>query len=232
MLKRNIANFITLLNLLSGLLALIWLFEGRWDFAFYAFLAGVFFDYIDGFVARMTATSSELGLQLDSLADMVTSGVVPGVLVSLYLTERGVENPYAYWAFLIPLGAAWRLAKFNIDERQSTGFIGLPTPANALMWFGIVLTAAQGEGFWAWLYGNVYFLVLMVLFSAILMNAPVRLLALKFKNFSWRENALRYVVIFLSAALIFSGGLAMVPVAVWLYVLISVIFYRKKALAE
>ncbi len=231
MLKRNLANFLTLLNLLFGLLSLVWLFDGKWDWAFYAFLAGIFFDYIDGFVARITGTSSEIGLQLDSLADMVTSGVVPGILVFLYGRDHGLVEPYVYGAFLISLGAAWRLAGFNIDDRQTTGFIGLPTPANALMWFGIILTALRGEGFWSRIYGNIYFLAAMIVFSVWIMNAPIRLIALKFKHFGWHENVLRYAIVIVSMLMILLGGLAFVPVSVGLYIVLSLIFENQKEIA-
>src|SRR5574343_416468 len=144
--KKHIPNAITLLNLASGLLAIIAIFKGYYDEAFIFVCVGIFFDFWDGFFARKFNVSGELGLQLDSLADVVTSGVVPGLMIfkllqdiqeddtsKYFLTEEYYYMGFVpYLGFIITLASAYRLAKFNIDTRQTDSFIGLPTPANAL----------------------------------------------------------------------------------------------------
>jgi CDP-diacylglycerol--serine O-phosphatidyltransferase len=143
--KKHIPNFVTLLNLSCGLLAIIAIFKGFYDEAFLFVCLGIFFDFWDGFLARKLGVSGELGLQLDSLADMVTSGVVPGLIIfRLIDTIQNTQEQYnvteetfymgvvPYFGFLITIASAYRLAKFNIDKRQIDSFIGLPTPANTL----------------------------------------------------------------------------------------------------
>ncbi len=223
MLRRNLANFFTLLNLLSGLIALYFITKSAYIPAFYAFLAGIGFDFFDGLVARMTKTSSELGLQLDSLADMVTSGVVPGFLLFDYLQKHFPGTYLSFFAFLIPLASAWRLARFNIDTRQRTGFIGLPTPANALMIFAVVLSASTDPDS---IYARKAFLFSLIFLSAWLLNAPVRLFALKFKDLQWKGNRTKMIFVVLSILMIEWKGLPAIPIIIIAYILVSTVYYK------
>ncbi len=221
MIKRNIANFLTILNLLSGLSALFFLFEyQRLDWAIYAIFAGIFWDYVDGFVARLTGSSSELGLQLDTLADMVTSGVVPGFLMFEMLKSFVFENKILAFglAMIIPVSTAIRLAKFNIDSRQKYGFVGLPAPANALMVASVVWVLFFEKGHFLFsLYAKPAFLIAFVLFSGLILNAPLRLIALKFQNFSWQENKYKYFFILISGILLMTGGFGIFGLIILLY---------------
>ncbi len=225
MLRRNLANFFTLLNLLSGLIALYFITKSAYIPAFYAFLAGIGFDFLDGLVARMTKTSSELGLQLDSLADMVTSGVVPGYLLFDYLQKHFPGTYFPFSAFLIPLASAWRLARFNIDTRQRTGFIGLPTPANALMIFAAVLSASADPDS---IYARKTFLISLIFLSAWLLNAPVRLFALKFKDLQWKGNRTKMIFVVLSILMILWKGLTAIPIIIIAYILVSIVYYKSQ----
>ena len=140
--KKHFPNFLTLLNLLCGCLALVFISKFDFQTAFFFVALGIFFDFFDGFFARKFNVSGPLGLQLDSLADMVTSGVVPGFLIYTFLSNYyflGSNSFLPYCGFVITLGACYRLANFNIDLRQSENFIGLPTPANTLFFMSLPL---------------------------------------------------------------------------------------------
>ena len=140
--KAQIPNLFTMLNLFSGCVALVFVSNSDFTLAFWFVCLGIFFDFFDGFFARKFGVAGPLGVQLDSLADMVTSGVVPGYVMFKLMQNSdafGTESYLPYLGFIITLGACYRLAKFNIDERQSDSFIGLPTPANALFFTSLPL---------------------------------------------------------------------------------------------
>ncbi len=236
MIKRNIANFLTVLNLVSGLFGLYFLLiEQRLDWAVYAMFTGIFFDYIDGFVARITHTSGELGLQLDTLADMVTSGVLPGMMLFQVLRNFVFDHALTAFAFavLVPVSTAIRLAKFNIDTRQKFGFIGLPAPANALMIASVfwVLFVSPGSRFFAF-YGHPVFLILFTLFSALILNAPIPLMAIKFQDFSWQANKDKYIFVLIGIVLLLTAGFAVIPLIILLYILYSLLSQVKKRTGE
>src|SRR5690554_2750457 len=146
--KKHIPNFITLLNLFSGCIALVFAMQGDFLNAFIFVSLGIFFDFFDGFFARILKVQSPLGVQLDSLADMVTSGVVPGFVMFRMLSEYSANEFLPYFGFIITLGSCMRLAKFNIDTRQTDSFIGLPTPANALFILSLPLVILHTEFSW------------------------------------------------------------------------------------
>ena len=142
--KKHIPNILTLLNLFCGCIAIVFAADLKFDIAFYFVCLGIFFDFFDGFFARKFGVAGPLGVQLDSLADMVTSGVVPGFVMFCMLSDNdfSTTNYLAYLGFIITLGACYRLANFNIDTRQSDSFIGLPTPANTLFIMSLPMVIA------------------------------------------------------------------------------------------
>lgn len=227
--KKHIPNIITLLNLFCGCIALIFLTQTDFYLAFFFVALGIFFDFFDGFFARLLGVSSPLGVQLDSLADMVTSGVVPGYAMFLMLTNNSPENGalLPYTGFLISLGACYRLANFNVDTRQSDSFIGLPTPANALFIMSLPLIAAAGQvQFVSELLNQNGFLLLITLLSAYVMNAEIPLFSLKVKKFGWQENRLQIVFLLLSLLLVVFFHFLGVALIVLMYVVLSVIQNR------
>ena len=204
-----IPNTLTLLNLLSGCLAILFAVNNQIEYVFLLVSLGIFFDFFDGFAARIFKVSSELGKQLDSLADMVTSGVVPGiVMVQMMLkatnqsTLRDLQNFdslswLAMAGFIITLASCYRLANFNLDENQKDSFIGLPTPANTLLILSLPLLAIYPEySYIDIVLDNVYVLVFITLLSAYLLNANLKLFALKFKTFTFADNKLKYFFLY------------------------------------
>ncbi|MBN4047314.1 CDP-alcohol phosphatidyltransferase family protein [bacterium AH-315-P13] len=227
--KKHIPNFITLLNLFSGSIAVIFAVNGNMKLTvLFAFL-GIFFDFFDGLLARKLKVDGELGLQLDSLADIVTSGLVPG-LVMFYLFNLGnsealsLNNYLPYFGLLITLASAYRLAKFNISTNQSDIFIGLPTPANALLILSLPLIIEfQNNDMMNAIILNKWFLIGMTLLSCYLLNVNIKLLALKFKNWSFKDNAARYILIILSIVLLVIFKFAAIPLIIVSYIIISLL---------
>jgi CDP-diacylglycerol--serine O-phosphatidyltransferase len=228
--KRNIPNAITSLNLLFGCIALIFIFQNRLVDASYMVIAAAIADFFDGMAARLLKVHSDIGKQLDSLADMVSFGVVPGMMVFKLIANTSIElvdiNDFLRWAGLcIPIFAALRLAKFNIDTRQETYFIGVPTPAISLLIISFPLILKHSD-YW----GNVYstnvamvcwfFAILSVVCSA-LMVIPLPLLSMKFKNMSWADNKVRYILLILSLASIIVFQFVAAPIIMVLYVVLS-----------
>ena len=235
--KKHIPNTITLLNLLAGLLALIHAFNGNYNEAFSLVCLGIFFDFWDGFFARIWKVQSPIGLQLDSLADMVTSGVVPGLVMYKMLGDIQ-ENQYQYnltedtyymgvvpyLGFLITLASCYRLAKFNVDTRQTDSFIGLPTPANALLIMSIPMIQFHSEFDWLVDFlSNPYVLVGITALSAYLLNAEIPLFSLKVKSFSWEKYKMQLVFLILSVILIVLLEFIAIPIIILLYVILSVV---------
>jgi CDP-diacylglycerol---serine O-phosphatidyltransferase len=233
--KKHIPNIITLLNLFCGCIALV--FVSKFDFltAFFFVSLGIFFDFFDGFFARLFKVSSPLGLQLDSLADMVTSGVVPGFVMFQMLNQQKniqksdilssfYEMPqtswFAYIGFIITLGACFRLANFNIDTRQSNSFIGLPTPANTLFILSLPLISCCDL---RTLDFGILILISISILSAFVMNAEIPLFSLKIKSYNLRDNKLP--MFFLLIALFLIGFFQFLGVAITIvfYVALSVI---------
>lgn len=228
--KRHIPNIITLCNLLCGCIAVIYAAKGDVYVAGGWVLLGIFFDFFDGFFARLLKVKSEIGLQLDSLADMVTSGVVPGITMYQMLQMSDIMKSTNAWVvylpyigFFITLASAYRLANFNIDTRQTTGFIGLPTPANTL--FIISLAVIQNTGTVALLHSTWVLLVITIM-SSYLLNANLPLFALKFKDYSFKNNAVKYIFLAISVLLIAILKVIAVPIIILLYILLSLITKR------
>ena len=235
--KKHLPNTITLLNLLAGLLALIHAFNGNYNEAFSLVCLGIFFDYWDGFFARIWKVQSPIGLQLDSLADMVTSGVVPGLVMYKMLADiqenqsqyNLTEETYymgivPYLGFLITLASCYRLAKFNVDARQTDSFIGLPTPANALLIMSIPMIQFHSEFEWLVDFlSNPYVLVGVTVLSSYLLNAEIPLFSLKVKSFSWEKYKIQVVFLIISLILIVLLEFIAIPIIILLYVMLSVL---------
>lgn len=232
--KDHIPNFITLLNLFAGLLSIYYGMIDELQFAGMMIFVAAVFDFFDGFAARLLNAKSEIGIQLDSLADMVSFGVAPAFILfhtiefSIELTGISTWEYLPFTAFIIPLFAALRLAKFNIDEEQQTSFIGMPTPAVAILLASfpiiIMVCLADNKGFYYDIVTNPYFLAGVAIISSFLMVSKIPMFALKFTSVSWAENQTRYIFIILSVFLIFLLKLAAIPLIILLYLLISIVF--------
>jgi CDP-diacylglycerol--serine O-phosphatidyltransferase len=230
--KKHIPNTITLLNLFCGCVALIFVSENQFEMAFLFVCLGIFLDFFDGFFARLFKVSGPLGLQLDSLADMVTSGVVPGfVMYKMMLSSNaamaeGYLQFFPYLGFIITLGSCMRLAKFNIDTRQTDSFIGLPTPANALFILSLplVLENYSAESLMVLeILTEKWVLLSIALFSAYILNAEIPLFALKIKKFNFKDNALQIIFLISSLLLLIFLHYLAIPLVIIFYVLLSVI---------
>ena len=226
--KKYIPNALTLLNLFCGCIAVILVINDNFvNAALFVFL-GIFFDFFDGFAARKLQVQSDLGIQLDSLADMVTSGLVPGLAMFklLALSDLSWEGSKVipYWGLAITLASAYRLAKFNIDEDQKTYFKGLPTPANALLIMSLLLILEfQNSDLINNLVLNQWFLMVFTMLSCWLLNSNIKLFALKFDTYGFKPNATRYIFILLSAVFIIVLHYVAIPLIIIMYISMSVL---------
>ena len=230
--KKQLPNFITLCNLFCGTVAIIFAVRGMLDCAALFVAIGIFFDFFDGFFARLLHVKSEMGLQLDSLADMVTSGVVPGIAMfqllssSTYVleTEGTFSMLLPYMGLFISLGSAYRLANFNIDTRQSTGFIGLPTPANTMFILSLPLILQyQSTEIVVFFLRNTWVLLGITLLSTYMLNANISLFALKFKDYSLKNNIVKYVFLVVCLLLLLVLKVIAIPFIILLYIFLSLI---------
>ncbi len=224
--KAQIPNLFTMLNLFCGCVALVMVADYKYEFAFYSVCLGIFFDFFDGFFARKFGVAGPLGVQLDSLADMVTSGVVPGFVMLCLLSNKNYStfNYLPYFGFIITLGACYRLAKFNIDERQSDSFIGLPTPANALFITSLPLIIVNFTNTIVAEYlCNNWVLLTITFLSTYIMNAEIPLFSLKIKDFSFAKYKLQIFFLAISVLMLIFLQILAVPLIIIVYVLLSVI---------
>jgi CDP-diacylglycerol--serine O-phosphatidyltransferase len=216
---RHIPNALTCGNLLCGCIGIVALFEG-WHIATAYFVwAAVVFDFFDGFAARALKANSPIGRELDSLADMVSFGVLPSILM-YFLMKDATDNAWIpLSAFLLAVFSALRLAKFNIDERQHEGFIGVPTPANALLITGLPLLTTT------WLDGGLSIgaLIAITLLFSWLMVSPFPLVALKFKHMGWAGNQLRFTLLGVSVLLLAILGQAAIVLVIIIYIILSLV---------
>ncbi|MEX1192584.1 MAG: CDP-alcohol phosphatidyltransferase family protein [Brumimicrobium sp.] len=280
----TVANILTGFNLIFGVISIIMTFSGRLELAVFAIFAGALCDFLDGFVARIMKQQSEIGKQLDSLADMVTFGVAPGLLVFVLFIISGAWDILAlnggtlddlwfdgtfgysisYWisvyfndltgnldpnysshfqgwylflpflGLIIPFLSLFRLAKFNLDERQSTGFIGLPTPANCLFFasFALILWDGFGENNWKTVVSMTLIkdqiLMTFVVVMSILLVSELQLFSLKFSHFKWKGNQVRYLFLIISLIITLSLFVWALPIIVLLYIIMSIINNKLK----
>lgn len=240
MMKKHIPNALTLLNLFCGSIAVIFVFNDDFVTASLFVFLGIFFDFFDGFVARKLNVQSELGLQLDSLADMVTCGLVPGLIMyKLFALSDNAwghsDIDFSNFSFahinmlpllglFITLASAYRLAEFNLDEDQQTYFKGLPTPANALFIISLPLIMEfQNSDLMNTIILNKWFLIIITLISSYMLNSGIKLFALKFKDWRFKTNATRYIFIFLSGLFIIFIQFAAIPIIILTYIGMSVL---------
>ncbi len=225
-----IPNLITLTNLLLGCIAIVCTLTGRIDMVPWLIFAACWADFFDGLAARILKVSSPMGLQLDSLADMVTFGVVPGI-VAFKLLEGALNNPNIFLllpGFLITLFAAYRLAKFNVDTRQTSGFLGMATPAATGFIVSLIDVQAYnilGLGSWV---SNPFFLYTVILLFSFLLVSEIPMFSLKFKRIGWHGNEVRYIFMVLGLGLFFAlmamgYRFAGIPFVIALYFLISIV---------
>ena len=246
---RQIPNLITSLNLLCGSVAVILAVSGDLISASFFILFGIFFDFFDGLAARLLDAQTPVGLQLDSLADVITSGLAPALIMVqmlsvstsgelLSLAHFGQEPPLPpvsidflpFVGLLIVVASAYRLAKFNVDTRQTTGFIGLPTPANALLILSLPLMLSyQHSDVLEGIIMNKWVLLGLVAISCILLNMNVRLFGLKFKTWDFRSNAVRYIFLLVSIGLLAVLHFKGIPLVILLYLVLSLVMRERES---
>ncbi len=227
--KKHVPNAITCANLFSGCVGIVFAFQGELIVAAYAVLLAAIFDFFDGFASRVLQSFSGIGKELDSLADMVSFGVLPSVILyQLFLQAPQIDkvSPYLnFIAFLIPVFSALRLAKFNTDTRQAEIFIGLPTPANGMLIGSFPLIMDQYPNLNRYIL-NPYGLSAFALIMCGLLVAEMPLMSLKFKNRNFNKNIYRYLLLLFSAILILFFKFAAVPVVILFYIVLSVIQFK------
>ena len=228
MIKKHIPNSITCLNLISGCIATYWALYGAWDTALMFIIIGAVFDFFDGMSARLLGVSSPIGKELDSLADDITFGLAPSAIIFDFL-KTGVQHlPWhylAYAAFIMAAFSALRLAKFNLDERQAMGFIGLPTPANALLWGALI----AGSGDWL-LSSPIYYYAVFIgmLVSCWLLVSEIPMFALKFKTWGWKGNEIKYIFLVTCIPMLILLGISGLAAIIAWYVMLSLFANAQK----
>lgn len=221
---KQIPNTITCFNLFSGCMACVAALGDRYEIAALWIGLAAFFDFCDGLAARLLHAYSPIGKELDSLADIVSFGVAPGMLVYMQFLQPGFADAaspltdlFPYTAFLIPVFSGLRLARFNIDERQTSSFIGLPVPANALFWIGAVFLMRQHA-----VIPPLLLTAFILLFSWLLVS-PIPMFSLKLKDFSWQHNKWQYILAAVAVISLVAMGISGLTVIIALYVILSLI---------
>ena len=229
---RHIPNTVTCCNLICGCIASVMAFQARYDMAIIFIIIGAVFDFFDGMLARLFKVSGQLGKELDSLADDFTFGFAPSVIVFSLFKEvhypeflQSMADFIPYTAFLISAFSALRLGKFNIDPRQSTSFIGMPTPANALFWGSLVV---GGHDFLVSESFNALYLLALVILMSYLLIAEIPMFSLKFKNLTWKDNKVSYIFLLVCIPLLIIFRISGFAAIILWYILLSLIT-RKKA---
>ncbi len=231
--KKHIPNLFTLLNLACGTVAIVLAMEGQWQWSVYLMLLAALFDFLDGMAARLLKATSETGKQLDSLADMVTFGLLPAIFIysifrqQFIVAEAGLyphtlQGLMLISVVLVPALSAIRLARFNLQESGTDFFNGLPTPAHALFWAGLYWQFMEGGQ----LFGtavNLYFLWAIMLIMALHMILPVPMYSLKFKDFRLRGNLIRYILLLVAVVVLVLTGLPGITLVILTYILLSLL---------
>lgn len=223
---RHIPNTLTLLNLVCGFAATVLAVKGYNDYAAFCIMAGMVFDFSDGFAARLLKAYSDIGKDLDSLADVVTFGVAPGAITFNLLAAGGMTTIPAFAvAALIPAASALRLAKFNNDPGQSKTFRGMATPASAFTVVSVVLASEYTDGRLPdMMAGSPWFMGLLAIFLAVMMLVNIPMFSLKFSSLGWKGNEERYIFATVSLLLLAVFRMAALPMIMAAYILISLLF--------
>ena len=228
---RHIPNTVTCCNLFSGCIASVMAFNAEYDMAILFIIIGAVFDFFDGMLARLLSVSGPMGKELDSLADDITFGFAPSAIVFSLLKEVDypefllpISDIVPYFAFIIAVFSALRLGKFNIDPRQSSSFIGLPTPANALFWGSLVV---GGHDFLISHSFNTLYLIILIIFMSWLLISEIPMFSLKFKSLSWKNNKISYIFLIISIPLILFLGISGFAAVILWYIILSVITSRR-----
>ena len=232
-LTKHIPNTLTSCNLVSGCIAIVFALNANYTMALTFIVVGAVFDFFDGMSARLLGVSSPIGKELDSLADVVTFGVAPSSMIYtllLTLSKSGWNEALAfavpYVAFVMAAFSALRLAKFNLDERQTTSFIGLPTPANALFWGALIV---GNENVFDENSYYIYLLIILVFVSSWLLVAEISMFALKFKHWGWRDNKVKYVFLISCLPILLIFGISGISVIIAWYICLSFLTTKKNA---
>ena len=227
--KKHLPNVITCANLFSGCIGITLAFKGELEVAaYFVILAGIF-DFFDGMVARLLNTNSAIGKDLDSLADVVSFGVLPGVIMFQLLAVSDYSSAYLpYLGFLITIFSAVRLAKFNNDERQTEDFIGLNTPMNTFLICALPFIAVDYPN----VIGSTILLIGIISITCYLLVSEFKLFALKFKSLSWPENRLKYIFLICSLSLIIALQFVAIPFVLLLYLIFSSVYFRRKTVED
>ena len=228
---RHIPNFVTACNLFSGCIAAVMAFQANYEAAILFIILGATFDFFDGMLARLFHVSGPLGKELDSLADDITFGFAPSVIVFSLFKEvqypafmQCMADIFPYTAFIIAVFSALRLGKFNIDPRQSSSFIGMPTPANALFWGSLVV---GGHSFLVSDAFNALYLFILVLLMSYLLVAELPMFSLKFKNLSWKDNKISYIFLLVCIPLLVIFRISGFAAIILWYILLSFLTKKK-----
>lgn len=215
--KKHLPNLLTCCNLLCGSLGIVFLLEDRGVPAAYFVWAACIFDFFDGFSARMLKVASPIGKELDSLADVISFGLLPAMVMYKLIGAATTSDVLPYTGFMIAMFSAIRLAIFNIDETQRDSFKGLNTPANSLFITSLPLIQPQvGD----WLYQPWVLICITIVFSFLLVSR-IEIFALKFKNFKWSENRVRFTFLILSVLLLATLQVLAIPLIIILYIVLS-----------
>lgn len=230
---KKIPNTVTCLNLFSGCIAIVMAYEAKYELALGFIVLSAIFDFFDGMLARLLNAPSPIGKELDSLADDISFGVAPAMIVFTFLKEPALQYPtflesirdyVPYFAFIIAAFSALRLAKFNIDERQTSSFIGVPTPANALFWGSLI---AGSGSFLLSNEINVLWVLLLILIFSLLLTAELPMFALKVKNLKWTDNKIQYIFIIGAIPLLVIFKLSGIAAVIAWYIVLSLVTQKK-----
>jgi CDP-diacylglycerol--serine O-phosphatidyltransferase len=214
------------------------IFRNHLEYAAYFVLLAAFFDLLDGMVARKVGSNQAFGKELDSLADVVSFGFIPGAMMfkllqlsdlEMYFSSDNFIRCIQFFPFIITVFSALRLAKFNLDTRQTTSFIGLPTPANTLFIVSLPLILSQFPGKYDDLIINPYSIIIISVLSSFLLVSEIPLFSMKFKTLEWKENIFQYILVIISLILFPVFLFAAIPVVIFLYILLSIIQNYTKA---
>lgn len=224
MIKKHIPNAITCANLFSGCIGIVYAFKGDLEVAAYLVVLSGIFDFFDGFAARLLNVKSPIGKELDSLADMVSFGFLPGVVMFQLLSVSDYSSEYLpYFGFVITVFSALRLAKFNIDTRQTEDFIGLNTPMNTLFVVSLPFIKADYPS----VIGSTALLVGLTAILSVLLVSEIRIFSMKFGTKGWKNNQMKYLFLLLSVLLVVALKFVAVPFILMLYIGLSIVHFRR-----